>query len=117
MAMTAADDSSMSDRSHWQRVYETRQPDQVSWYQPSPARSLQLVRDLDLALDARIIDVGGGASFLVWLFLDEIPPEGFWWGGIAIGFGIVLVSLRGGSSRAKGATTTRRARPAGSEPH
>ena len=38
---------------------------QVSWYQEDPALSLQLIRNTQLALDAALIDVGGGASTLV----------------------------------------------------
>ncbi len=41
-----------------------------------------------------------GASILVWIFLDEVPPEGFWLGGAAIALGILLVTL-GGRTRPK----------------
>ncbi|MBM4336322.1 MAG: class I SAM-dependent methyltransferase [Deltaproteobacteria bacterium] len=57
----------MSDptRSHWERVYESKLPSEVSWYQPVPERSLELIRATGEPLDAPILDVGGGASTLV----------------------------------------------------
>lgn len=50
---------------HWNRVYTTRAVDAVSWYQPQPKISLELIAAADLPVDAPIIDVGGGASILV----------------------------------------------------
>lgn len=62
------------DRSdHWDTIYATKGPAQVSWYQPAPAMSLELIGVLDLPPDAAIIDVGGGASTLV----DGLLSAGF----------------------------------------
>jgi trans-aconitate methyltransferase len=56
----------MSDRkSHWENVYNKSSPLEVSWYQKEPDLSLQLIRNSRIAVDAPIIDVGGGASVLV----------------------------------------------------
>lgn len=56
----------MSDRkTHWERIYGDKTPQEVSWYQKEPALSLQFIRNTQLAHDAPIIDVGGGASALV----------------------------------------------------
>ena len=55
---------------HWQQVYTKKQSTDVSWYQPKPEKSLQLIRASGVALDASIIDVGGGASTLVDHLLD-----------------------------------------------
>jgi trans-aconitate methyltransferase len=56
----------MTDRkTHWEKIYSNRSPQQVSWYQEEPTLSLQLIRNIQPALDAAIIDVGGGASTLV----------------------------------------------------
>lgn len=52
-------------RAHWQQVYQQRAPDSVSWYQPLPRQSLELIERAGLALADSIIDVGGGASLLV----------------------------------------------------
>ena len=43
---------------HWERVYNTKQSTEVSWYQPKPDKSLQLIRESGVALDTPIIDVG-----------------------------------------------------------
>ena len=56
----------MSDRkTHWEKIYGDKKPQEVSWYQKEPALSLQFIRNAQLAHDAPIIDVGGGASALV----------------------------------------------------
>lgn len=57
-------------RDHWRRVWGARSPDQVSWYQPEPRVSLELIAAAGVAKDAGIIDVGGGASVLVDRLLD-----------------------------------------------
>lgn len=57
-------------RTHWQRVYETKDEDAVSWYQERPETSLELITRDGLPQTARIIDVGGGASRLVDALLD-----------------------------------------------
>ena len=55
----------MNDRQHWEQVYQSKAADAVSWYQAHPTTSLAFIADSALALDAPIIDVGGGASTLV----------------------------------------------------
>jgi SAM-dependent methyltransferase len=52
-------------RDHWENVYIEKGENRVSWFQESPTPSLELIRKLDLDRDARIIDIGGGASRLV----------------------------------------------------
>jgi SAM-dependent methyltransferase len=49
---------------HWQGVYAERSHDEVSWFEPLPAQSLELIEDAGIAAEAPIIDVGGGASRL-----------------------------------------------------
>ena len=49
---------------HWQQVYEEREPDQVSWFEATPERSLALIEATGLPKEAGIVDVGGGASAL-----------------------------------------------------
>lgn len=60
-----------SHKTHWQRVYGEKQPTEVSWYQPIPEKSLQLIRSTGIARSDPILDVGGGASTLVDHLLDE----------------------------------------------
>ena len=56
----------MSDRKeHWEKVFATKQENEVSWYQPVPHTSLQLFKDHNIPKSARIIDVGGGDSYLI----------------------------------------------------
>jgi ubiquinone/menaquinone biosynthesis C-methylase UbiE len=52
-------------KEHWEKVYQTKQPDAVSWFQEHATRSLELIRSVGSSLDAQVIDVGGGASTLV----------------------------------------------------
>lgn len=56
----------MSDRkAHWENVYHNNSPLKVSWYQKEPVLSMHLIKSSRIALDAPVIDVGGGASVLV----------------------------------------------------
>lgn len=60
-------------KAHWDTVFQTRQPAEVSWYQPHLQQSLALIREAALPKDAAVIDVGGGASTLV----DDLLQDGF----------------------------------------
>jgi SAM-dependent methyltransferase len=60
-------------KSHWDGVYGRRALNEVSWYQGEPTKSLELIRASGVGQDASIIDVGGGASFLV----DRLLREGY----------------------------------------
>lgn len=55
----------MSMKSHWERVYQTKKPDEVSWYRAHLDTSLELIEQAAVDHDAYIIDVGGGESTLV----------------------------------------------------
>ncbi len=59
-------------RDHWERVHREKDPTQVSWHQEEPVRSLALLRGLAAR---RIVDAGGGSSFLVDRLLDEPGTE------------------------------------------
>lgn len=58
---------------YWDDVYRTRGADHVSWFQPEPTRSLQLIERLDVGPDTGVVDIGGGASLLV----DRLAQRGF----------------------------------------
>jgi SAM-dependent methyltransferase len=60
----------MERREHWENVYRRSSPSALSWYQPEPTVSLELIARVSSDLDAPIIDVGGGASTLVDGLLD-----------------------------------------------
>ncbi len=58
-------------KKHWETVYETKSPLQVSWTQEIPITSLQFIQSFGLKKSAKIIDIGGGDSKLVDCLLDE----------------------------------------------
>jgi SAM-dependent methyltransferase len=54
-----------STQAHWDQVYATKRITDVSWYESHPGKSLELIRATEIQPADPIIDVGGGASFLV----------------------------------------------------
>lgn len=60
-----------SRKDHWEKVYSTKQPHEVSWTQELPKTSLDFVHSFNLPKSASIIDIGGGDSKLVDYLLDE----------------------------------------------
>ncbi len=52
-------------KKHWEHVYLTRSPNEVSWYQTRPESSLKLIEKSLSNKSMSCIDVGGGASVLV----------------------------------------------------
>lgn len=46
-------------QAHWEKVYQTKGADKVSWFQEHATRSLEIIRSIGSSKDARIIDVGG----------------------------------------------------------
>ena len=60
-------------RDHWETVYGSKTFSDVSWFQPRPERSLQLVERTAVDKSDAIIDIGGGASTLV----DHLLDDGF----------------------------------------
>jgi SAM-dependent methyltransferase len=60
-------------KTHWETVYTSKQPHQVSWTEDVPKTSLDFIHSFNLKKDAKIIDVGGGDSKLA----DYLLAEGF----------------------------------------
>jgi SAM-dependent methyltransferase len=60
----------MNRQQHWNQVYQTKGPQDVSWYQRRPELSLAFIAASGLSKDAGVIDVGGGASTLIDCLLD-----------------------------------------------
>ncbi|MBO9635149.1 MAG: class I SAM-dependent methyltransferase [Chitinophagaceae bacterium] len=58
-------------KAHWEKVYETKTPEEVSWTQSWPQTSLDLIHSSGLDKSANIIDIGGGDSKLVDFLLEE----------------------------------------------
>jgi SAM-dependent methyltransferase len=52
-------------QAHWDRVYKTKPTTEVSWYEERPTRSLDLIAASGIQKNEPVIDVGGGAAFLV----------------------------------------------------
>lgn len=60
-----------TDKNHWETVYETKNPGQVSWTQEVPTTSLDFIHSFGTDKTASIIDIGGGDSKLVDCLLSE----------------------------------------------
>jgi 2-polyprenyl-3-methyl-5-hydroxy-6-metoxy-1,4-benzoquinol methylase len=58
---------------HWEKVYQTKSADAVSWFQEHASRSRDIIRSIGADKSAGIIDVGGGASTLV----DDLLADGY----------------------------------------
>jgi len=63
----------MSQKDHWEQVYSTKPTEMLGWYEPHLQTSFSWIKGLSLAVDAPIIDVGGGASTL----LDDLLDAGY----------------------------------------
>ena len=57
-------------KKHWENIYQTKDLKDVSWYQPTPTTSLDFLKEFNIPTNAKIIDIGGGDSFLVDHLLD-----------------------------------------------
>jgi 2-polyprenyl-3-methyl-5-hydroxy-6-metoxy-1,4-benzoquinol methylase len=58
---------------HWDKVYETKAENELSWFQAYPHRSVELIEQCNLPRNASVIDIGGGDSHLV----DALLSLGF----------------------------------------
>ncbi|MBN8602597.1 MAG: class I SAM-dependent methyltransferase [Planctomycetes bacterium] len=61
----------MNRTTHWENVYQTKCSTEVSWYEPDPKQSLDLILLAVGEKRGQVIDVGGGQSFLVDRLLDS----------------------------------------------
>jgi ubiquinone/menaquinone biosynthesis C-methylase UbiE len=52
-------------KKHWETIYQTKELKDVSWFQPTPETSLSFLKQFNIPTTAKIIDIGGGDSFLV----------------------------------------------------
>ncbi len=50
---------------HWDQVYSTKRPEEVSWFEDAPEASLRLMEAAGLTATTCVLDVGGGESRLV----------------------------------------------------
>lgn len=52
-------------KTHWENVFATKSENEVSWYQQKPTTSLNFFINHAIPKEAKIIDVGGGDSYLI----------------------------------------------------
>jgi trans-aconitate methyltransferase len=57
-------------KEHWENIYHTKELNEVSWFQPTPETSLGFFKEFNVPETAKIIDIGGGDSYLVDNLLD-----------------------------------------------
>ena len=58
-------------KKHWEDVYQNKKPNEVSWLQEIPKMSLEYIQKLNIPLSAKIIDIGGGDSYLAEHLLEK----------------------------------------------
>ncbi|WP_338410061.1 class I SAM-dependent methyltransferase [uncultured Flavobacterium sp.] len=61
----------MTNKEHWENIFATKRENEVSWFQKTPVNSIEIIEKLNLSKDAKIIDVGGGDSYLIDALLDK----------------------------------------------
>ena len=64
---------SLETTKHWEQVYSSKAPDQLSWFRPHLETSLSLIERAAPNREAAILDVRGGASTLV----DDLLGRGY----------------------------------------
>jgi 2-polyprenyl-3-methyl-5-hydroxy-6-metoxy-1,4-benzoquinol methylase len=57
-------------KKHWENIYNTKELNELSWFQPTPETSLDFFKQFNVPATAKIIDIGGGDSYLVDYLLD-----------------------------------------------
>lgn len=58
-------------KEHWETIFSTKNPQDVSWTQEVPSISLAFIHQFNVPKDASIIDIGGGDSKLVDFLLAD----------------------------------------------
>ena len=54
----------MEKKLHWEKIYQTKKNDGVSWFQETPTESIELIKKYSSDDSDKIIDVGCGKGFL-----------------------------------------------------
>lgn len=70
IAPPGAPDERDGRREHWEKIHDENAEDEVSWFQVRPSTSLDLIARTGTGRNAKIVDVGGGASRLVDALLE-----------------------------------------------
>ncbi|MDR2235054.1 MAG: class I SAM-dependent methyltransferase [Chryseobacterium sp.] len=61
----------MKNKEHWDHVFSTKSPQDVSWTQEYPETAMTYLEALQLPKTAQIIDIGGGDSNLAGALLEK----------------------------------------------
>jgi ubiquinone/menaquinone biosynthesis C-methylase UbiE len=61
---------SLDRKIHWENIYQTKNFEEVAWFQAKPETSLEFLEKFNVPKDAKIIDCGGGESYFVDNLLD-----------------------------------------------
>lgn len=61
----------MNSKSHWNTVYETKEDNELGWYESDPVITLDLIKKTSIAKDATILNVGAGTTTLVDALLEN----------------------------------------------
>ncbi|WDT67363.1 class I SAM-dependent methyltransferase [Cloacibacterium sp. TD35] len=60
-------------KQHWENVFATKKETEVSWYQKKPETSLQFFERNEIPKNAKILEIGGGDSYLI----DNLLEQGY----------------------------------------
>jgi SAM-dependent methyltransferase len=60
-------------KKHWENIYSTKELENCSWFQPTPLKSLEFIEQSGITKSSKIIDIGGGDSFLA----DSLLEKGY----------------------------------------
>ena len=60
-----------NNKEHWEKIFISKKENEVSWFQEYPKTSVEFFDLFKLPLDANIIDIGGGDSHLVDVFIEK----------------------------------------------
>ena len=60
-------------KSHWNKTYDRNDINKLGWYEESPEPSLQLITGCNFNKEARLLNVGAGATTLI----DELIKAGY----------------------------------------
>lgn len=71
--MTEPELENQDRKQHWEKIYQTKNFNEVSWYQQKPETSLAFLQKFNVPKDAKIIDCGGGDSY----FVDNLLALGY----------------------------------------
>lgn len=63
----------MNRKPHWNRIHDSKEPRQLTWFQEAPTLTLRMLEKAGATRESSVIDVGGGAARLV----DHLLARGY----------------------------------------